>query len=165
MSAVAGNGQATVTWSSPGSTGGAAITNYVVTPYVGGSPRPASTVGAVTSTIVTGLTNRTPYTFRVAARNAVGAGPDSGDSNAVTPAAPRVPVVLRCVVPNVVGKTLAAAKRLLAGARCRVGTVRQAYSARVRKGRVIAQSRARGRSLPLNSRVALTLSRGKPPRR
>jgi hypothetical protein len=40
---------------------------------------------------VTALTNGTTYTFRVAAKNAVGAGGQSADSNAVTPAAPAVP--------------------------------------------------------------------------
>jgi Domain of unknown function (DUF4082) len=39
------------------------------------------------STTVTGLTNGTTYTFKVRATNAIGAGPDSASSNAVTPRA------------------------------------------------------------------------------
>ena len=86
VSATPGNGSATVTWSVPASNGGSAILNYTVT----------STPGSITCTTplanpktctVTGLTNGTAYTFTVAATNAVGTGPDSTPSAAVTPAA------------------------------------------------------------------------------
>ena len=81
--ATAGNGQATVTWSAPASNGGSAITGYVITPSTG-SP---VTVGNVTSATLTGLTNGTAYTFKVAAINAVGTGAPSAASNSVTPTA------------------------------------------------------------------------------
>ena len=44
-----------------------------------------------TSVTVSGLTNGTTYTFTVAATNAVGTGPASAASNAVTPTGPTVP--------------------------------------------------------------------------
>ena len=86
--ATAGNAQATVTWSAPASNGGSAITGYVVTPYIGTTAQSSTTVGNVTSTLISPLTNGTSYTFRVAAINAIGTGNQSADSNAVTPVAP-----------------------------------------------------------------------------
>jgi hypothetical protein len=85
VSAVAGNGSATVSWTAPND-GGSAITSYTVTPYVGGVAQPAASVNApATSAQVTGLTNGTAYTFTVTATNAVGTSPASAPSNAVTP--------------------------------------------------------------------------------
>jgi lysophospholipase L1-like esterase len=88
--ATAGDAQAQVGWTAPSSNGGRAITGYVVTPYIGAAAQPATTVGAGTSTAVTGLTNGTAYTFKVAAINAVGTGAQSAASNAVTPSVPPV---------------------------------------------------------------------------
>ena len=81
-----------------------------------------------------------------------------------TPPAPPPPPpaqpAARCVVPNVKGKTLAAARRLILARRCRVGAIARAYSNRVKLGRVISQSPARG-SRPRGSRIKLTISRGR----
>jgi hypothetical protein len=85
VSATAGDSSATVTWTAPGD-GGSAITSYTVTPYIGGTAQPTTTVGT-TSASVTGLSNGTAYTFTVSATNAVGTGPASAASAAVTPAA------------------------------------------------------------------------------
>ena len=88
--ATAGNAQATLTWTAPASNGGSAITGYVVTPYIGAA---AQTLDhrrqRADDATITGLTNGTTYTFRVAAINAVGTGDQSADSNAVTPVARR----------------------------------------------------------------------------
>ncbi len=81
VSAVAGVSSATVTWTVPTSTGGSAITGYVVVPSAG----PSVSTGDVTSQLVTGLTAGISYRFTVAAVNAVGTGPASAPSNAVTP--------------------------------------------------------------------------------
>ena len=86
--ATAGDAQATVTWTAPASNGGSAITGYRVTPYIGATAQSATTVGVILTATVTSLTNGTAYTFKVAAINAIGTGPDSAASNAVTPAPP-----------------------------------------------------------------------------
>jgi hypothetical protein len=79
----------TLSWSAPASNGGSPITGYVITPYVGGTAAPglALTVDAspTTNVSVTGLHNDTTYTFAVAARNAVGTGPESVRSGELTP--------------------------------------------------------------------------------
>lgn len=85
------SGSATVSWTAPND-GGSPITSYKVTSYVGGVAQTPTTITESTaSATVTGLTNGTPYTFTVAATNAVGTGPDSSPSNAVTPSAATTP--------------------------------------------------------------------------
>jgi hypothetical protein len=93
VTATAGNGQATVSWTAP-SDGNSAITSYTITPYVGSAaqtPKVISGSPPTTTATVGGLTNGSSYTFTVAATNAVGTGPASAASNAVTPAAPTAP--------------------------------------------------------------------------
>ncbi len=82
--AVAGNAQATVSFSAPASDGGRAILLYTVT----SAPGNLTATGTGSPLTVTGLTNGTPYTFTVTATNAVGTGPASSPSNRVVPTAP-----------------------------------------------------------------------------
>jgi hypothetical protein len=67
----------------------------------------------------------------------------------------------RCLVPKVVGKTLARAKAALKKNQCRLGRLRRSYSPRVKKGRVVSQSVRPGRKLRNGTRVNLVVSRGR----
>jgi hypothetical protein len=84
----AGAGRATVSWSAPGSDGGAPITSYLVTPVAGSTPLAPVTVDApATSVEVGGLANGTAHTFTVAAVTVAGTGASSPASGPVTPQA------------------------------------------------------------------------------
>ncbi|MGY1706995.1 fibronectin type III domain-containing protein [Geodermatophilus sp. SYSU D00697] len=84
-----GNGSVRVHWTAPSSDGGSPVTGYEVRTFRNGTPFSTSTAPATaTSTLVTGLSNGTAYTFRVAARNAVGVGAGSATSPSVVPQAP-----------------------------------------------------------------------------
>lgn len=83
----AGDGQATVNFTAPAFTGGAAITGYTVFSNPGGFT--ASGAGAPIT--IAGLANGTAYTFTVTATNSAGTGVPSGASTSVVPqAAPSV---------------------------------------------------------------------------
>ncbi|HEV2346280.1 MAG TPA: fibronectin type III domain-containing protein [Actinocrinis sp.] len=97
VTATAGNGSASVTWTAPAN-GGSQITSYTVTPYAGNTALTSTTVvgnPAATSTTVPGLTNGTSYTFTVTATNAIGTSPASAASNAVTPTSVVTPVFVQ----------------------------------------------------------------------
>ena len=88
LQGTAADGAVNLSWTAPGSDGGAPITGYRITPYIGGvAQTPLMTGSTATSLNVSGLTNGTGYTFTVAAINSVGTGPDSGPSSSITPAA------------------------------------------------------------------------------
>ncbi len=91
VTAVAGNAQATVSFTPPVSDGGSPITLYTVTSNPGG----ITATGTASPVIVTGLTLGTPYTFTVTATNANGIGPASSPSPvivipATVPGAPTI---------------------------------------------------------------------------
>ena len=64
-----------------------------------------------------------------------------------------------CVVPRVQGRKMAAARKAIRRAHCRVGRVRKARSLRP-SGRVIKQTPRAGKRLPLGAKVNLVVSRG-----
>jgi plastocyanin len=84
VAATPGNGQATVTWTAPGSSGGGPITGYSITVSPGGTVVRSS--GLTTSAVVSGLTNGTSYTFTVTATNDYGTSAPSAASAPVIPA-------------------------------------------------------------------------------
>ena len=101
-----------------------------------------------------------PGVWRVVVRKA---GFDTVTSREVTipPPVVRRPAVVRCVVPNVKGKTVVQARKALVKKRCKLGRVTRAYSGKVKKGRVIGQSKRPGARLPRGTKVGVKLSRGR----
>jgi hypothetical protein len=81
VAATSGNSQLAVSWTAPGSNGGAAITSYTATASPGGATCTSST----TSCVISGLSNGTSYSVTVTATNVAGTGPSSAASAAVTP--------------------------------------------------------------------------------
>jgi hypothetical protein len=105
VEATPGNGNATVTWAAPAN-GGSPITSYTVTPYVGSTAQPATTVpgpAPATSATIGGLANGTTYTFTVTATNAIGTGAPSAQSNAVIPTATPAGPTVDASTPAIVG--------------------------------------------------------------
>ncbi len=98
VAATGGDQQATVTWTAPADDGGSPITGFTVTSTPGSITTAVG--GATTSATLAGLTNGTSYTFTVAATNAVGTGPASLSSNAVTPVARTNQAITFAAMPN-----------------------------------------------------------------
>ncbi|WP_314589494.1 S-layer homology domain-containing protein [Paenibacillus terrigena] len=84
VQAIAGNGQATITFKAPTDDGGSSVTGYEVTV----SPGNVVVAGSNSPITITGLVNGTTYTFTVQAMNSAGKSAASTISNPVTPAAP-----------------------------------------------------------------------------
>jgi len=80
--ATGGSGSASVTFTAPANVGGGAITGFTVV----STPDGLTGTGASSPITVSGLTNGTPYTFKVFATNAYGPSPLSAASNSATPA-------------------------------------------------------------------------------
>jgi subtilisin family serine protease len=98
-----------------------------------------------------GLANRA-HTFVVRATDAAG--------NAGYGTVTWVVNTVRCVVPNLMRRTLAKAKKAIGRAHCRVGRISRAYS-HTPAGLVIGQKPRPRAQLPKNSAVRLVVSRGR----
>jgi hypothetical protein len=72
-----------------------------------------------------------------------------------------MPSKLKCRVPNVVGKTLTAAKKALAKAHCATGKVTRGFSGKIKKNKVVSQSRKPKKVLAAHTKVNLVVSRGR----
>ncbi len=83
VGAVAKDASAVVSWRAPASTGGSAITGYVVTVVQTG--RVVQVGATARSATIGALTNGTGYSFKVAAKNSVGVGPSSAATAVVKP--------------------------------------------------------------------------------
>jgi hypothetical protein len=64
-----------------------------------------------------------------------------------------------CLVPSVVGKTVAAANAALVRAHCALGKTTTARATRAKRGHVLRQSPAPGTKMPRSGRVALVIGR------
>jgi uncharacterized delta-60 repeat protein len=89
--------------------------------------------------------------------------PETGSFGPWDFAVARYVAIRFCVVPNVRGRTLAAARTRFVRANCRVGKLTRVYSRRARRGTVISQRSRAGVRLPELAKVDLVVSRG--PRR
>ena len=92
-----GNTQVSLTWYAPASTGGSAITDYVVQFSISASSgftTFSDGTSTATTATVTGLTNSTVYYFKVAAVNSVGTSAYSAVSSGVTPGVASAPTGL-----------------------------------------------------------------------
>jgi plastocyanin len=107
-----------------------------------------STATTGTSTASTGTTTQTTTTV------------PPTTSAPTTTAAPPPRKAPRCVVPRVVGRPLARARRMLVRAHCRTGKISRRFSHKVR-GRVLSQRPRTGVRRPVGARVDLVVSRGR----
>jgi fibronectin type 3 domain-containing protein len=94
VTATPGNGQATLSWTAPGSDGGAPISGYDLHQGTSSGGETSESPVSGTSTTVTGLANGTTYFFTVTAANAVGQGPASQEVSATPATVPGEPVGL-----------------------------------------------------------------------
>jgi hypothetical protein len=96
----------------------------------------------------------------VTASNGDGARASTSSPTAVVVRA-RPTQVRRCVVPNVRGKTLRAARAAIRRGTCRIGRIQRRFSSRMRAGRVVSQRPRAGARLAANARVHLVVSKGR----
>jgi FG-GAP-like repeat/PASTA domain len=162
--------------------------NSVAIGDLNGDGKPDLATSNVEANTVSVLLNRSDGSFRRKLDYATGTQPTSvaiGDLNGdgkpdlaiANGDFPTVSVLLNkpglCTVQSVKGRTLQTARRTIARANCRVGTIRRAYSKDVtlphppwfvpaiKRGRVISQRPKFGAVLPGGGKVNLVVSRGR----
>ncbi|MEI7478706.1 MAG: fibronectin type III domain-containing protein, partial [Actinomycetes bacterium] len=102
VTALAGQGSATISWSSSPSTGGSAITGFIATAAGGTATcEVAVTENVGGSCIISGLTNGSTYNFTVQSISLAGTGLASNPSNDVVPSSvPDAPTNLAATMTN-----------------------------------------------------------------
>lgn len=85
ISGTAGDTVVALTWSTPISDGGSAITGYTIEYSSNGGSSWSSTTDSGSPHTVTGLSNTVGYIFRIKAENAIGFGPYSPETATITP--------------------------------------------------------------------------------
>jgi hypothetical protein len=131
-----------------------------------GSVTPAQTLAPGTapsslSAALGGLAAGTTYHYRVTATNPNGTTNGADQTfTTVAPPPPPPPPPPKCVVPKVVGLTLAKAKTKIVKAHCAVGKVSKKTSPASKKGKVLAQSPKPGKKLKNHAKVNLTVGKG-----
>jgi hypothetical protein len=102
-----------------------------------------------------------PYTFGATVRIDGLSDTDASNNAAeLTVTVGPAPPAATCTVPNVRGRTQAAARRAILAAGCRPGPIRATTSTTVPKGRVVRQTPAAGRRVARGTAVTVVVSRG-----
>ncbi|HEX6715369.1 MAG TPA: PASTA domain-containing protein, partial [Thermoleophilaceae bacterium] len=115
--------------------------------------RPDPVVPTVTNPTTSTTTTTTTGSGATGGGTTAEIAPGSGNQ-------PAAPVVKRCVVPKLIGKTLKQAKRALKKAGCKPGKSKKTNSKKRKKGRIVKQRYKVGTKLPAGAKVPLTVSKG-----
>jgi titin len=105
LSATPGNAGVTLTWNAVADVPGIAVTGYTLSRDTGGSPTTSTVTtsacsGSTCTGSLTGLTNGTQYTLKVAANSSGGAGPYSSSVTATPRTVPGAPQSLSATVQD-----------------------------------------------------------------
>ena len=103
VSAIAADGQVTLTWTAPTNLGGLTLGDYKITGDGGYTGTTA--VNTLTSKVITGLTSGTSYTFTIKANNSLGDSAGVSYASALVPTVPGAPTE---VTASISGSTVTA---------------------------------------------------------
>jgi subtilisin family serine protease len=139
----------------------------MATPHVAGvaalvkAAHPAFTVAQIKAAILGSVDPLAGLAGKVSTGGRLNACKALGGCSASPPPPPPPFTPPKCLVPNVVGKKLGAAKTKIKARHCRVGKIKQAASSKKKKGRVLRVRPAPGKKLKNGAKVNLTVGRGR----